>query len=426
MLGWEFPPLLTGGLGQACYGLFKAMSSYADLTVVLPRIEKSITLGNVDFIGLNTLGKKEIDAQRNEFAYERFAEVAYVESDLHPYPVEVSYSIYPSEGFELSVPSKTLEEVRALYSTNVAYGSNILEKVATYAEVVTQIALTKDFDVIHAHDWITFPAALNIKKLTGKPLVVHVHSLETDRVGLEAAQSRHNLVYEIEQSAMKQADVVIPVSKFTKQCIIEHYGIDDSKIAPVYNALEPTEPFRAEKKIDDKLVVFLGRVTHQKGPEYLIEVAEKLTQRIPDVKFVIAGTGDKLKSMLEETASKRLGNKFIFTGFLSKSQVNNLLAQADAYVMPSVSEPFGLSAIEAAQFGLPCVLSRQSGAAEFLSSVLKADYWDTDQFANYLYALLTYPTLGKEMVKNTRKEISRLSWDLSARQVLEVYNQLLN
>jgi glycogen(starch) synthase len=427
MLGWEFPPLLTGGLGQACYGLFNALSNYADLTVILPRSEKSVRLNNTDIIGLNTIGLKDVEVQRKEHSFEKFSEVTYVESDFYPYPVNISYQVNASDGVEFSMPPKTLEEVRKLYSTNVAYGPNILEKIATYADVVTQIALTKEFDVIHAHDWITFPAALNIKKLTGKPLVVHIHSLETDRVGLEAAKNGHNLAYDIEYAAMKQADIVIPVSQFTKDCIIRNYDIDSTKITPIYNAVDTkTHSYRQEKNIDDKLVVYLGRVTHQKGPEYLIDIAEKVTSTMPNVKFVIAGTGDKLKQMLQETSAKRLGSKFIFTGFLSKDKVNQLLAQADIYIMPSVSEPFGLSALEAAQFDVPCILSRQAGVSEFLSSALKADYWDTDKFANYIHGLFNYPALGKEMTRNSKKEINRLTWDLSAQQVLEVYNQLLN
>jgi glycogen synthase len=420
MLGWEFPPLLTGGLGQACYGLFKALSNHADLTVIIPRSDKNLKLDNVRIIGLNNLGIESFEEELDIANMEEFAEVKYVDANLNPYPINApyytSFSDFPIE--ELAV--KDLEQVRELYNTNETYGPNIMQKVATYTEVVTEIARNKNFDIIHAHDWITYPAALKIKEASGKPLVVHVHSLETDRVGVDA----RNTVYDIEQAAMEAADRIIPVSEFTKHCIIKNYDIDRNKIFPVYNSIDPIPTFREERKVKEKIIAFVGRVTYQKGPELMIETAERLAKKVNNFKFVIAGTGDRLKDIVKMSAERGLSDKFIFTGFLSKKFVNKLLAQADVYFMPSVSEPFGLSALEASQFQIPCVLSKQSGVVEILPNVLKADFWDVDRFANYLYALLHYEGIRTHLIENSKKDIVKMNWSKSAERVMEVYKQI--
>jgi len=419
MLGWEFPPLLTGGLGQACYGLFKALSNHADLTVIIPRSEKSLKLKNIKIIGLNNLGLESSEVEEEEISLEDFADVRYIDADLNPYPINTAFFSDPAFSLE-TLALKDPEEIRALYNTSETYGPNIMQKVATYTEIVSDIAKTKSFDIIHAHDWITFPAALKIKEATGKPLVVHVHSLETDRVGVNA----RNTVYDIELATLEAADKIIPVSKFTRDCIIKNYGIDEKKIFPIYNSIDPIETFREEKKIREKIIAFVGRITYQKGPELMIETAERLSKKVDNFKFVIAGTGDRLKDIIKMSAEKGLSDKFIFTGFLSKKYVNRLLAQADVYFMPSVSEPFGLSALEASQFGVPCVLSKQSGVVEVLPNVLKANCWDVDKLSNYLYALLNYEGIRKHLIEHTKKDIDRMSWTHSADQVMEVYRQI--
>jgi glycogen synthase len=419
MLGWEFPPLLTGGLGQACYGLFKALSEHANLTVIIPRSDRNLKLDNVKIIGLNQLGIENLGEVYENASMESFADVKYVDANLNPYPVTIDETTFTE--FSISdLAVKDLDQIRNLYNTNETYGANIMQKVATYTEIVADIAKTKNFDIIHAHDWITFPAALKIKEATGKPLVVHVHSLETDRVGAGA----RNMVYNIEKRTMEVADKVIPVSWFTKDCIVRNYGIDEKKISPVYNSIDPAETFREEKKIKDKIIAFVGRVTYQKGPEMMVLAAEKLAKKVSNFKFVIAGTGDRFKDVIRMTAEKGLSDKFIFTGFLSKKMVNRLLAQADVYFMPSVSEPFGLSALEASQFQIPCVLSKQSGVVEILPNVLKADFWDADKFANYLYALLHYEGIRTHLIQGSKKDIAKMNWSCSAEKVMEVYRQI--
>lgn len=409
---------MTGGLGTACYGLVKALSKYADVQLIIPHADRNQTLENVRVKGLNyygVSGEQSIDIP--EVPLEEYAKVKTVPADFsNPYPVGIGFA---KEAKALTAP----EAIRALYSGTEPYGPNIMQKVATYAEVVSHMALEMDFDVIHAHDWITYPAAVKIKEMTGKPLVVHVHSLETDRVG-EKAKSDWNKVFEVENKGMLKADRVIPVSRYTQECAMEHYGIPEDKFYPVHNAIDPAETFRLPNKSGEKLVMFLGRVTFQKGPEFMVETAWKLLQVYPNVMFFVAGVGDMLDELKKQVLERRIDHKFVFAGFLSKSNVQKVLAQADVYFMPSVSEPFGLSALEAAQFDVPCVISRQSGVAEVLPNALNADFWDTETFANYIYGLLNYEGIREDMISKTRKDIAQLSWDDSARDVMEVYQTL--
>lgn len=420
MLGWEFPPIMAGGLGTACYGLSKALSEYVDLTLILPTTEKPWQMnGKVEMLGLNYYGlDRHLPAPEAEASFTKITKVHYVEAgDLNPYPFGIAYDEIQYN------PDLGPEYVRQLYSSKEPYGSNIMEKVRVFGEVVAQLALTMDFDLIHAHDWITYPAAVKIKEATGKPLVLHIHSLETDRVG-PTAKTWWNTVYEIEKAGMQAADRLIPVSHYTKDCAVEHYGIDPHKFHPVYNAIDPAPVYRIPREIDEKIVLFLGRITYQKGPEFMAETAFKLLQKYEKVKFFVAGTGDQLNKLKELCHFFGIYDKFIFAGFLNKARVHQILAQADVYFMPSVSEPFGLSALEAAQFGIPCVLSEQSGVAEVMDHALKADYWDTDSFANYIYALLNYEGLRREMTENTNEELDDMSWDDSAQDVVAVYETL--
>lgn len=418
MLGWEFPPVLTGGLGTACYGLVKALSQYADVTLILPQADRLQILENVKIKGLNYYGiEGEQAIEEPDYSFDEYAKVHTVPAEFsNPYPVGIGFA---EEAKALVAP----EAIRALYSTNEPYGQNIMQKVATYAEVVSKMALEMDFDVIHAHDWITYPAAVKIKEMTGKPLVVHIHSLETDRVGAKA-KGDWNKVFEVERKGMEKADCIIPVSRYTQECAMEHYGIAAEKFYPVHNAIDPAETFRVPNLSGEKLVLFLGRVTFQKGPEFMVDTAFKLLQAYPNVMFFVAGIGDMMDELKQKVLERRIDHKFVFAGFLSKTNVTRILAQADVYFMPSVSEPFGLSALEAAQFDVPCVISRQSGVSEVLPNALNADFWDTEKFANYIYGLLNYEGIRADMVTKTRKDLAQLSWDDSAKDVLEVYQTL--
>lgn len=419
MLGWEYPPFLAGGLGTACQGLVNALKEYADITLIVPRFDERYAEDRLRILGLNHDEARYLDmtGPAPQTSLKRYFVDAQL--DFSPYPVGIS--------FEVAEEQRLLEqdEREPLFTSGDPYGPNILAKVYRFREMAVELALQQDFDVIHAHDWITYPAALAIKELTGKPLVVHVHSLETDRIG-ENHDFSGNAVYEIERNGMLKADCVIPVSEYTKRCAIRLYDIPEEKIFPVYNAIDLNPAYRVDKPTDVKTVLFLGRVTFQKGPEFMVETAMKLLTRYRKVRFVVAGAGDKLDLLKTMVKQHDLADKFIFTGFLPRPAVRDLLAQTDVYFMPSVSEPFGLSALEAAQFDVPVIVSAQSGVAEVLPNSLQADFWDTDRFANYIYALLNYEGLRQDVVQNTRSDMRSISWNEAAQDVMEIYEALLS
>ena len=419
MLGWEYPPVFAGGLGVACHGLVQALSRYADVELFLPRADHATSQSNVNIRGMNFFG---LEDKRNEVEVpvsplEEFVRVRRMKVQMpSPYPVGIGFE---KEAIALRSP----EAIRALYSGMEPYGPNIMQKVATYAEVAVRMAMESEFDVIHAHDWITFPAAIRIREMSGKPLVIHIHSLETDRIG-QTAKGDWNRVYEVEKKAMEKADRIITVSRYTRDCAVREYGIPENRFSPVHNAINPEEVFRLPNNSGEKLVLFLGRVTFQKGPEFMVESAWKLLQVYPDVLFFVVGVGDMLDKLKALVLERKIDHKFVFAGFLSPSNVRKVLAQADVYFMPSVSEPFGLSALEAAQFGVPCVVSKQSGVSEVLPNALNADFWDTGKFANYLYGLLNYDGIRQEITERTQEDLAELSWDASASDVMEVYRSL--
>jgi glycogen synthase len=424
MLGWEFPPLFSGGLGVATYGMVKALRNNVDIKLIIPSYSTSSSLPNVNIIGLNSIAATELDIEQLRFKFEDLG------SEVHRIPLSVSPYQYINEEIEKNrlreetanfTSERTLEMIHSIFSDSNVYGFNVMHKVYLYTQLSEQIARNIEFDIIHAHDWITFAAGLQIKKSTGKPLVVHVHSLETDRAG----EGIRNSIYHLEKEALGAADSIFSVSQFTKEQIVRHYGVEPSKIHVVHNGIDPNEMPRKSHELRDKYVVFLGRLTHQKGPEFLLETAEKVAKVYPRVKFVVAGAGDQFAHILETSAYKKLGSKFIFAGFLSKAKVNELLSMADVYFMPSVSEPFGITALEAAQHQVPTVLSSQSGAAEVMKSSLKADFWDTDKYANYIYALLKYGPLNQQLSESAKAELGGLTWDHAAKKICNVYQQLL-
>ncbi len=433
-LGWEFPPLLTGGLGIACYGLAKALSKFVDLTVIVPQSNPDLPTENFNLIGLNhipftsstELQERKLD--KIKYSYADFSTLKEIKIDLNPYPVyhteseRLIFEEKTSESVSESSVSLKASEAYDLFQDKDIYGPNIMRKVAAYTEVVCRLAETLEFDVIHAHDWITFQAGMKIKAQSGKPLVVHIHSLETDRVHPEA----HNDVYYLEQKAMQVADRVLPVSDFTCHNIIQYYGIPNHKITSIHNGIEPVVKFRNEKENpNEKWVIFLGRVTRQKGPYMILETALKLIKRMPNVKFYVAGLGDQLGHLKYLVEQNNVQNYFVFTGFISKKEVGELLSRADVYFMPSISEPFGLSALEAAQFDVPCVISKQSGVGELMPNVLKADYWDTDKFSDLLHAVLNFEGIKETLVALTQRDLEKINWEKAATKVYEkVYQEI--
>jgi glycogen(starch) synthase len=422
MLGWEFPPFFSGGLGVATFGMVKALSPKVNIKLIIPNSSGNVSLSNVNIVGLNAVSAEELNLERLQFDYAKYT------SELHSVSLTVSPYHHINEAIlknkldkfdSLAMKESKLETIRTFFSGNDLYGFDIKYKIYLYAQLVDQLVSGGEFDLIHAHDWITFPAGIQLKKRTQKPLILHVHSLETDRAG----EATRNEIYWLEKEGMTIADRIFSVSQFTKDQIIKHYGIEAEKIHVVHNGIDPEHKPKTQHQLRDKLIVFLGRITHQKGPEFLLETAEKVSRVYPRLKFVVAGTGDQFSHLLETSAYKKMGSKFIFTGFLTKSKVDEHLNMADVYFRPSVSEPFGLTALEAAQHHVPTVLSSQSGAAEVMKSSLKADFWDTDKYANYIYALLKYNALNHQLTETANNELSGLTWNHTAEKIWNVYQQ---
>ena len=291
--------------------------------------------------------------------------------------------------------------------------------------VVLEEHMKKKADVIHAHDWMTYPAGMLAKQLTGKPLVVHIHALESDRSGHNVNQA----IADLERAGMEAADKVIAVSHYTKELVMRDYGIPDSKIVVVHNAVSrsdisrtcPLPPLCAH----EKRVLFMGRITYQKGPDYFVEAARLVLDRLPHTRFIMAGSGDMLPNMVRRVGQLRMGSRFHFTGFLKNEDVDRMYAMSDVYVMPSVSEPFGIAPLEAMACDVPVIVSRQSGVVEVLRNAIRVDFWDVREMANKICALLTYPVLAAEEVRNCREELKHIRWENAASKIRAVYDCLV-
>lgn len=441
MLGWEFPPVINGGLGVACLGIAKSLSEYVDLTIILPKTDPDFIVDKVGLIGLNNIDLRALlqsekivkESKTTKTAYDTFAEAKYINLNFDPYfnlsseestterTTHTRTEEVVTEAEKVIKEELIIEEFLNAFHHGELYGKDVIQKVILYSKYVLKIVNEREFDIIYAHDWMTFLAGIEVKFRTGKPLALHVHALDYDRGGPDS----RGWIYDLEKYAMQHADVIIPVSEYTGDIIEGHYGIDRAKIFPVHNGVDVVDTYREEKAFPEKLVLFLGRVTGQKGPEFFLEVASNVFEKYKKVRFVVAGTGDRLKRLIETGAYRQIGHKFHFTGFLDKEKVHKLLAMADVYCMPSVSEPFGLSALEAAQFGIPMVISKQSGAAEVLRGALKADYWDVELMAAHITSLLESKRLVNKVVKQGFEDLESLSWDHSATKILEAFDTVL-
>jgi glycosyltransferase involved in cell wall biosynthesis len=424
MFGWEFPPHISGGLGTACFGLTKGLYGVGvdDILFVVPK-----SYGDEDTSKVSIIDAGEIEVSdrvidfRSFFKKMRFIEVG---SSIQPYSS-------PEEYEKLSELEKEKSKylIQSTFSGKLSfsggYGTSLYQEIANYAVVASVIAYKYKFDIIHAHDWLAYPAGIAAKLVSGRPLVVHVHATDFDRSGGNVNPG----VYEIEKAGMEAADKVIAVSNLTRNIIIEKYGIDPDKVVTVHNAVEPIanqELQQVERNFNDKVVTFLGRVTMQKGPEYFIEAAYLVLQKMKNVRFVMAGSGDMLHRMIWRVATLKIGDRFHFTGFLKGDDVQHMFALSDVYVMPSISEPFGISPLEAMQSNVPVIISRQSGVSEILRHAIKVDFWDTQAMADAIYGILKYEGLPNMFKKHARQEVDNLKWEDSALKVKEVYNSLLN
>ena len=410
MFGWEFPPFNTGGLGVACEGLVKGLSDLEiKVNFVLPKKVDGISLN------ANPLFYKFIFAGDSKINLKNNLKIKIVDSLLTPYITSREYQT----AYEKSLISGDKKSI---------YSYNLLEEVLRYGQFATEIALEEDFDIIHAHDWLSFPAGIEAKKATGKPLVVHIHATEFDRTGGNVNQQ----VYEIEKQGFQEADKIIAVSNFTKNKVIEHYGINPQKIIVVYNGVTQIDTSSIKnslnglKRTGQKAVLFLGRITIQKGADYFLKAAKKVLEKNQNVFFIVSGTGDMERQIIEETAAMGISDKVLFTGFIKNEDKVEIYKMADLYVLPSISEPFGLTPLEALNCGTPVLISRQSGVSEVLSHCLKVDFWDIDQMANKILAVLEHSELKEELQNNGGQEVQKFNWVDSAQKCIYVYREVLN
>ncbi len=416
MLGWEFPPHISGGLGTACFGLTKALVSRdVEVLFVLPSFR-----GDQRESHVRLLAAAEVPVPAGYFEEEVFFkgfDVRRVDAMLRPYMTGGEYESW-LQGY-----AGKEEAFRYLELTG-EYGPDLMAEVMRYAAAVSVLAAKETFDVIHAHDWMSVFAAVYARRVSRKPLVFHVHSLEYDRSG----ESIDRRIYDVERFGMEEADHIIAVSSYTKERITGRYGIDPGKITVVHNAIsrkEAAERYHAVKPPGEKTVLFLGRVTFQKGPEYFLEAAERLIKAIPGIRFVMAGSGDLLPRLMERAASLGIRGRFRFTGFLRGEEVERMYAASDLYVMPSVSEPFGISPLEALVYDVPVIISKQSGVGEILRHALKVDFWDVEDLADKIHAVLAYRGLSAELLERCRQEMIEVTWENAATRIMDVYRKVL-
>jgi glycogen(starch) synthase len=348
MLGWEFPPVINGGLGVACHDLSSALSELANVTMIVPKSSPGFKMKNMNLIGINNIDVHSFESSQGYSTSD-------LTFDLHSVPVNLDpyYSVDRENKFDGSINGKkSLREELDNFNIDDLYGGDVIGKVLRYADITAALASQMEFDVIHVHDWMTMLAGIKIKELSKKPLVMHIHSLEIDRSGTDSK----GWVYELEKKGMECADLLMPVSHFTAENIETYYGISKNKMKVIHNGTRAVTPFKSKRKFTEKTVLFVGRLTRQKGPEKFLEIASKVLEKNPDVRFVMAGVGDYFRTLIDQSAYKSIGNRFHMTGFLNAEKLRYLFSVSDVYCMPSVSEPFGLSAVEAAQFGIPCVI----------------------------------------------------------------------
>jgi glycosyltransferase involved in cell wall biosynthesis len=423
MFGWEFPPHISGGLGTASFGLTKGMATLDNLEVifVVPK-----AWGDEDQSVVRLIGANKIPVAFKQIYFKGFRtpiEKIEISSKIVPYTdPEDFWKMSKSEVSGYNIMVQTNNNGTVDFSGK--YDNSLMDEIYKYSVVASVIAEENEFDIIHAHDWLAYPAGIAAMEVSGKPLVIHVHATDFDRSG----GSVNPDVYRIEKSGMEAASKIITVSNLTRDIVINKYNIDPEKVETVYNAVEPvniSENLLIKKGFDEKVVTFLGRITLQKGPEYFIEAAYKVLQVMNNVRFVMAGSGDMMERMMRRAAALKITDRFHFTGFLKGSDVFTMLDMSDVYIMPSVSEPFGISPLEAMQSNVPVIISKQSGVAEILTHAVKTDFWDIDAMADAIYGILNYPALANMFIKNGKEEVIRLKWDNSARHVKDIYQRVI-
>jgi glycogen(starch) synthase len=459
MFGWEFPPHISGGLGTACYGLTSSLSKEnIEVLFVVPKLHGEESAEQTNFINASdvpiassaNLEQYIPTSSINPVIRETLFNVISAEGNIQRIEVPSTLSPYREPAFEeqsqaiehwnysldthksvttefLSPENKSIAseepaaaDVEKAFQFSGAYGPNLLEEVRRYAQVAAAIASQFEFDVIHAHDWMTYLAGIAAKKVSGKPLVVHVHATEYDRSGEHVDPQ----VHAIEYHGMAEADCVVTVSNWTKNVAMSRYQIPEEKIKVVHNGIIPkisSAKLFAPPPVGSHIVTFLGRVTHQKGPLYFVEAARQVLLEIPDAHFVVAGSGDMLPLMIERIAQLRLSSHFHFTGFLKGKDIDRVWSMSNVYVMPSVSEPFGIAPLEAIQAGVPVIISNQSGVAEVMPHAIKVDFWNSRELAAAICSVLKYKSLSNTLRQNSVEEIAGITWNTAAKKLTKLY-----
>lgn len=424
MFGWEFPPHIAGGLGTACYGMTRGLAQHGVKVIfVMPK-----AFGDEDQQFVRVVNASDVETlygdPKQQSIWEKLTFI-HINSNMVPYISPEEYASYSEQARQTGSFLTQGDVWKERYNFSGSYGPNLMEEIARYAMVAAQVAknLAGQFDVIHAHDWLTYYAGIAAKRVSGKPLVVHMHATEFDRSGENINQQ----VYNIERTGMMEADRVIAVSNLTRNIVINKYGIPPERVVTVHNAVRfaAQEHEAEERGVDDKIVTFLGRITYQKGPDYFVEAAAKVLKRVDNVRFVMAGSGDMLNHVIRRVAKLGIANRFHFTGFLRGAEVQKMFALSDVYVMPSVSEPFGISPLEAMKSNVPVIISKQSGVAEVLDYAIKVDYWDVDALADAIYGLVKYPALAKMSSERSCHEATNLRWEDAAGEIVRVYESVL-
>ena len=398
MFGWEFPPFNSGGLGTACYGITKALSEKGvEINFVLP---KNLGIAE-DFLNVVSANLPKVKIKE-------------VNSLL------VSYNTFYDYKKRFLLAGKESE--------NNSYCGGLIGEVYRYSLMAKDIALQIKHDVIHTHDWMTFPSGVEAKRVSKKPFIAHIHSTEFDRCGGHCVNPA---VFKIEKDGIQKADRAIAVSDFTKNKVLEGCEIDENKIDVVYNAINKSE---FESASDDenffnlngkRVVLFLGRITLHKGPDYFLRAAKKVLDKNKDVVFIISGSGDMEYQIIEQASSLGIADSVLFTGFLRGEQLKKIYRMANLYIMPSVSEPFGITPLESLASGTPVIISRQSGVSEILSNCLKVDFWDTSEMANKILAVLENEELEECLASNGFTEIDKFNWNSAAERIIGIYERLI-
>ena len=426
MLGWEYPPQIAGGLGIACEGLTKALAHHSlDLTFVVPKLYGKEKAGHMNLIDSHAASKNPVTST-TETKIEKIS----IPAHLQPYwtPKDYQKSVEKIKKFKKKKPKLYrklfADGIKTSDSAGDHYGSDLMAEVQKYAERVLEGFHEQEFDLIHAHDWMTYPAAVALADHTGTPLIVHVHSMEADRSGGGANPD----IEKIERMGMEAATGVIAVSHYTKGRVCDVYGIPTEKVFVVHNGIysKPARRHYYEHlHKDKKIVLFLGRITFQKGPDYFVKAAAKVLHHMDDVIFVMAGKGDMLNGVKQMVREYGIAEHFHFPGFIKGPQIEEYYTLADLYVMPSISEPFGLTALEAVSFRTPAIISKQSGVSEVIKSSLKFDFWDTDLLADHIINALLHDELRAELTRMAKEELKALRWEAAAHKTVEIYHNLL-